>query len=152
MKKMEVFLDSDVLLDVLLKREPHCGNAQQVLALAENNVVDGYTSALIVANCYYIIESNRDRPTAERASRKLRSVLTVLPLTDREIGESLNSGFRDFEDGVQYFIALNRGINTIITRNVNDYKKASIKVLAPAEFLKLDSVLETIAGVRRARD
>ena len=144
MKKFKVFIDSDVLLDVLLKRKPHYPDSQKILALVESNKIDGYTSSLIIANCYYIIENNNGKQVAERAIRKLRSIVNVLPLTDREIGESLNSNFKDFEDGVQYFVALNNDIDTIITRNAGDYKKASVKVLTPGEFLHLDSVVEMI--------
>jgi predicted nucleic acid-binding protein len=140
MIKKDVFIDSDVLLDVALKRRPHYEDAQKILALIESNRIGGYTSALIVANCYYIISNLKDKVVADKAVKKIRSILHVLPLTDRELGESLHSNFADFEDGVQYFIALNNGIGTIITRNTGDYKKASIAVLAPAEFLRLEPV------------
>lgn len=144
MKKIKIFLDSDVLLDILLKREPHFDHSQKLLALIENSRIEGHTSSLILANCYYIVENNKDKSTAEKAIRKLRSILIILPFTDKEIGESLSSNFKDFEDGVQYFITINNGIDTIITRNVDDYKLANIKVLSPIEFLKLKYVIEMI--------
>ena len=139
-----VFIDSDVLLDVILNRKDHCADSQKILALAESNKIAGCTSALVIANCYYIVESNRDKATADRAVRKLRSILNVLPLTDKEIGESLSSSFKDFEDGVQFFIAMNNAVDTIITRNISDYKKASVKVLSPKDYLSLEDVLKLL--------
>ena len=139
MKTAKIYLDSDIFLDIILMRNPHYVYSQRILALIESSKISGYTSSLILANCYYIIEHNRDKLTADKAIRKLRSIIQVLPFTDKEIGESLNSNFKDFEDGIQYFIALNNNIDSIITRNIKDYKKSSIIVMTPFEFLQLES-------------
>lgn len=131
----EVFIDSDVILDVLLKREPYFAASQTVLGLAESNKLRGYTSTLIVANCFYIIDNQKNQTIARKSIAKLRSILHVLPFSDKEIGESLNSTFNDFEDGIQYYIALNNNIQTIITRNTSDYKDVGSIVMSPTEYL-----------------
>ncbi len=135
--KQKVFLDTDVILDVVFEREPHFPSSQRVLALIEKNRLLGFTSSLILANCYYIISSNKNREAAKQAVSKLRSFLTILPFTDKEIGEALNSGMKDMEDGIQYFIALNNGVETIITRNVSDFKNVDIRVFTPDGFLSI---------------
>lgn len=140
----KLFIDTDIILDVILKREPPFYDSQKILSLIEKNYFLGFTSSLIIANCYYIICCNTDKKTALKTISKLRSILSVLSFTDKEIGESLNSSINDFEDGVQYFIALNNGINTIITRNISDYKYLSINVLTPKDFLNLEKVKKLI--------
>jgi len=140
----KIFIDTDVLLDVLLNREPHVKNSSKILAYIEKNLFKGYTSSLILSNCYYIISSNINHKLALNSINKLRSILTILPYTDKEIGESINSSFNDFEDGVEYFIAVNNGINTIITRNIKDFKKADCNVFMPTDFLCLKEVKKLI--------
>jgi len=140
----KLFIDTDIILDIVLKREPFFPDSQKVLSLIERNYFAGFTSSLIIANCYYIISSNRDEKTALKTISKLRSILTVLPFTDKEIGESLNSSIKDFEDGIQYFIALNNNINNLITRNISDYRDLDINVLTPADFLNLEKIKKII--------
>ncbi|MFH0976153.1 MAG: PIN domain-containing protein [Spirochaetota bacterium] len=140
----KIFIDSDVILDVVFKREPHFNNSQKILSLIEKNYFAGFTSSLILANCFYIINSNINKNIAVKTISKLRSLLTVLPFTDKEIGESLNSGIIDFEDGIQYFISINNGINIILSRNVSDYKHTDISVLTPTDFLNLTNIKKII--------
>jgi predicted nucleic acid-binding protein len=117
----KIFIDTDVILDLVFERKPFFYDSQRVLSLVEKNKLSGFTSSLILANCYYIISSNINKKTAAQTISKLRSLLKVLPLTDKEIGEALNSNMKDFEDGLQYFIAVNNGLTTIITRNIAAY-------------------------------
>jgi predicted nucleic acid-binding protein len=142
----KLFIDSDIILDLVLKREPFFADSQRVLSLIERNYFSGFTSSLILANCYYIVAINKDKKTALKMISKLRSILNVLPFTDQEIGESLNSSIADFEDGVQYFIALNNDINNLITRNISDYKGLGINVLTPKDFLNLEKIKRIIEG------
>ncbi len=138
--KEKIFIDTDVILDVAFERKPFFYFSQKILSLVEKNYFTGFTSSLILANCYYIISNNKNRNVAQKTISKLRSILTILPFTDKEIGESLNSNISDFEDGVQYFIAVNNGLDTIITRNIRDYKKVNINVFLPSDFLSLDKI------------
>ncbi len=132
-----IFVDSDVILDVVLERVPFFIASQKIFSLIERNHFKGFTSSIILANCYYILSSNKNKNIAEKTITKLRSIITVLPFTDKEIGESINSSFTDFEDGIQYFIAVNNGIETIITRNIADYNNANINIFMPKDFLVL---------------
>ena len=63
-------------------------------------------------------------------------MINILPVDERVIEQSLNSNFTDFEDAIQYFTAVNNGVNLIITRNKVDYKKSKIPVVSAEEFLK----------------
>ena len=140
----KVFVDSDVLIDVLLERYPHFESSQKILALIEKGIFEGFTSSLILANCFYIIESNFSSTRAVGAIQKIRSIFKILSFSDKEIGESLSSNISDFEDGIQYFVASNNNIGTIITRNVKDYKNLDCTTYTPTEFLNLTNVKKLI--------
>lgn len=136
MSKKKIFIDTDIFLDTTLQREPYSRFADKLIGLCERNEIIGYTSSLVIANIYYIINRFSTHKKAVDAVRKIRSIITVLPFTDKEIGESLNSVFKDFEDGAQYFIAVNHNISCLVTRNTKDFKKADITILSPEEYLQ----------------
>ena len=135
MNREKIFIDSDIILDVLLYRQPFVNCSRHFLALVESNVYSGFTSTLIMANCHYIVSNQKDKNTADECIQYLASILSVLPFTDKELSESLSSGFRDFEDGMQYYIALNNGIQKIVTRNISDYPKGRLDICTPVELI-----------------
>ena len=142
--KIKIFIDTDIILDIVFERQPFFIHSQKILSLIEKNYFIGFTSSLILANCYYIISSIKNKNIAAKTISKLRSILTVLPFTDKEIGESLNSNIKDFEDGVQYFITIKNKLDTIITRNISDYKNVEINVFMPNDFLNLEKIKKMI--------
>jgi len=73
--------------------------------------------------------------SAKNAIKILREILTVLPVSDHELGQSLNSRFKDFEDGVQNYVAENHDYDLIITRNKKDYTHSRLKILTLNEYL-----------------
>ena len=131
-----LFIDTDIFLDTLLKRPPHCDSSDRLLGMCEGAEAQGHSSTLIMANLYFILRKISSHEKAVLAIQKIRSYIKILPLTDKEIGESIQAGFRDFEDGLQYFICVNHSIKVFITRNVKDFKKAAIPVLSPKEYLE----------------
>ncbi len=131
---MKVYVDSDVMLDVLLAREAFVYESSQILSLCETHEMVGCTTALAIANMYYIL-SRYDTKRAKQAIQSLMDILKVLPVFDKEIDKSLNSSFKDFEDGVQNFVAERHGCSLIITRNKKDFLNSQLKVLTPNEYL-----------------
>ena len=142
--KDKLFIDTDVILDVLLNRKQHSLYSQKILSLIETNKVEGYTSALIMANIFYIIRKIESHNKAIKAIEKIRAFITILPFTDKEIGEAVNAGFKDVEDGMQYFIALNNNLDVIITRNIKDFNKSILKILTPQQYLNIQSIKKEI--------
>ena len=134
--KDKIFIDTDIFLDTLLARKPYYAFSNQILSLCEYNEVKGFTSCLVIANIYYILNKLTNRKKAIHAVSTIRAIIRVLPCTDKEIGESINSEFKDFEDGLQYFIAINNDINCIITRNIKDFKKSSISIVSAEQYLE----------------
>lgn len=136
MKPDKVFLDTDVILDLLTQREPHCVPAVELFLEIQDKVIEAYTSPVVIANIFYILNRHFDRKKAIRSISKLRSLVGVLPCGDRVIDLALSSDFTDFEDAIQYYTALENNIELLITRNVNDYKTAKINIITPFEYMR----------------
>jgi len=130
-----VFIDTDIILDLLTKREPFYPHAARLFSRVETKKLKACVSSLIFANLFYILRKETSAPTAIAILKKLRQLVTVLPVDDKIIAQSLDSGFSDFEDAIQYHTALSKGINYLLTRNVKDYRKPVITVCTAEEFL-----------------
>jgi len=144
MNKQRIFIDTDIFLDTILDRKPYSSFSNKIISLCERNEITGFTSSLILANIYYIVNKVSHHKKAIQSISKIRSIITILPFTDKEIGESIHSNFKDFEDGVEYFIAVNHTISFLLTRNIKDFKKASISILSPEEYLQSLAIKESL--------
>lgn len=133
---IKLFVDSDIILDLLAQREPHYIHAARLFTLIDQNEVMAYTSPIVFANLHYLLKKQTSNLTALKNLRKLKTLMNILSIDERVIEQSLNSEFNDFEDAIQYFTAVNNGITLIITRNKTDYKRSKIDVLTAEEFLK----------------
>jgi predicted nucleic acid-binding protein len=131
-----LFVDSDIILDLLAKREPNYIHAANLFTLIDHKEVNAFTSPIVFANLHYILRKLTSNATALKSLRKLKTLINILPVDEKVIEQLLNSEFTDFEDAIQYFTAVNNKINIIITRNKTDYKKSKISVLTAEEFLK----------------
>jgi predicted nucleic acid-binding protein len=133
---MKVFVESDIILDLLAEREPHYIHAAKLFTLIDQQKVAAYTSPLIFADLHYLLKRLTSNATALKSLRKLKTLLTILPVDSKIIEQALNSDFKDFEDAIQYFTAVNNGIGFLLTRNLADYKKSKITVLTAEDFIK----------------
>jgi len=132
----KLFIDSDIILDLLAKREPYYIYSSRLFTLIDKKEILAYTSPLIIANLHYLLRKMTSNASALKNLRKLKTLVNILPIDDKVIEQSLNSDFNDFEDAIQYFTAVNNGINLLLTRNKRDYKKSKITILTAEEFLK----------------
>ena len=142
--KDRLFIDSDIILDIALTREPHYPSSALILSLIESKIMDGYTSSIIVSNLYYILRKLESHKTAIDFITKLRLIIKILPVTDEVIKLALESKFKDFEDALQYYTSLLNNIDYIITRNVKDYTRTEIKVHTPDEFIKIKKIKKRV--------
>ena len=131
----KVFLDSDVILDLLLDRQPFSAHAAVMFALAETARIELCTSTVSFLNVYYVAGTQCDRRVTDRLIRKLRSLLTLLPVTPKNIDTALAARSRDIEDYVQYSCAQDNGMSFLVTRNLKDYPTKGIPVMTPEVFL-----------------
>ena len=131
----KVFVDTDVILDLLARRIPHFHFSAVLFTFAEMKKLELYTTPLILANTFYILRKQLGNDSAKNAVRKLRILLHVIYSTESVIDKALNSDFPDFEDAIQYYTALEYQIPVILTRNIRDYKKTSVIVQTPESYL-----------------
>jgi predicted nucleic acid-binding protein len=131
-----LFLDSDVLLDWLLKSEPFSEYSQTLIneSISQNFKVS--TSALVVANINYILSRKTSNSIAKKGIKTLVNFINILPFEGDIISLALNSTFTDFEDSIQFFIAERYKCDAIITRNTKDYRHSTISVLTAEQFLR----------------
>lgn len=130
-----VFVDTNIVIDLLAKREPFYREAQELFSKGDRGEIELAISALSFANAYYSIGKHHKEIDARRYMSKFKVLVTVLSVDDRSIELALASDFQDFEDGLQYFIALDSGATALITRNQKDFRNAKIPVFSASEFL-----------------
>ena len=135
MKK--IFIDTNIVIDLLSRRKPFYDEAAELFSLADRKIIELSTSSLTIANTNYILLRQIDSGKTKEILRKLRLIINVLPLDDKIIGIALNDdSFDDFEDGLQYFTAIENNQDLIITRNLKDFKTSRLPVLTARQFLE----------------
>jgi predicted nucleic acid-binding protein len=131
-----VFVDADIVLDLLCKREPFYPYAAEVFTLGDKGTITLVTTPLVFANVFYILRKLLGIEKAKSLLRKLRIMIGIVEMDDKVVDLALNSDFSDFEDGIQYFTARENGIQYLLTRNIKDYKSLDLIVQTPEEYLK----------------
>ena len=131
-----LFVDSDVILDVLEKRERFYEYSAQILSLGDEKKVKLVTTSLAFANIYYLLRKHLGIEKAKESLRKLRIIVDVISVNAKEVDLALNSELSDFEDALQYFTALDGKTEFIITRNVRDYKNPKLIVQTPQQYIE----------------
>ena len=135
---MKLLIDTNVVLDVLLRREPFFRTAAEVLSLTQRDEVREYVSASAITDIYYIANKQmKDRDAVRDLLKRLLMVVSVAAVSEREIQNALNLAWGDFEDSVQYSVALLNEMDGIVTRNPSDYQEANMRIWLPEQTLEL---------------
>lgn len=132
-----VFIDTDIIMDVALARNPFFEASRLALAIVENNIALGFISSNGIANIYYMLRKAGGDKKARLFLSGLMKYITVISIDHATVMEALQSRFGDFEDALQHGSAVRNQCDCIITRNTDDYQYSDINVYLPAEFLKL---------------
>lgn len=132
----KIFVDSDIILDLIQERENY-SDALKLFTLIEENKVKGYVSPLIFANLFYILRKQESNAFAVQILMRLKALFRILTINEKIIELALSSGFKDFEDAIQYYSALEENVGYLITRNTEDYKKSGIIICNAKEYLAL---------------
>jgi predicted nucleic acid-binding protein len=135
--KHKVFVDTDIIYDMLAKREPHFQAAARLFTLADGGKIQIFISALTIANIHYLISKQLSPDEAKQIIRKFRLMVHIVPINEKIIDLALNSDFKDFEDAIQHYCALENDIPILLTRNLRDYKKSQISVMTAQDFINL---------------
>jgi len=132
-----VLLDTNVVLDFLLKREPNYGYAQDVIKEVVNGNVQGYITASMATDVFYLLQKTNGKTFAFNSLDDLLIILDVLTVYRDDVYSALNSGWDDFEDALQAQVAVRSGMDAIVTRNIKDYTRANnIDIVLPNDFLQ----------------
>jgi predicted nucleic acid-binding protein len=134
---IHIFSDTDIILDVITGRMPFSVEASSLFTLIEENQIKSSTSSLSFSNIYYVLRKYATHQRVVSRLKELSELLHIMNVDETIIKRALQSGFKDFEDAIQYHVALsNPEIGVIVTRNIKDYKEAELPVMTPETFLK----------------
>ncbi|UJP65950.1 type II toxin-antitoxin system VapC family toxin [Mongoliitalea daihaiensis] len=131
----KLFLDTNVVIDLLGEREPFYESIAQIATLSDKEELCIVVSALTYSTVFYILSRFEGSEIVKEKIRKFKVISETSDLTNQVIDKALTSNFRDFEDALQYFCALNSGAGVIITRNGKDFKDSELPVMSPDEYL-----------------
>ena len=132
---VKIFVDTDICIDLLSGRQPFNKNAEKLFSLADREKIKIYISSLSFSNIDYVLRSQYSGNNSRKMLAKFKTLVNVLSVDSKTIDLAIASEFSDFEDAIQYYCAIENGIQTFLTRNIKDYKKATIQVMAPDTFL-----------------
>jgi predicted nucleic acid-binding protein len=133
--KWRVLFDLNIVLDVLIKREPHYPNSARLWSLSENGQIEGILAGHSFTTLFYLYRKQQDTKKAYWAIRKLLQVFSVAPLDGQIIEQACNLAWGDFEDAVQAAAASQSGCHYLVTRDPKGYGPQPITVMRPAELL-----------------
>ena len=136
-----VLLDTNVVLDFALKREPFYENAQTIVNKIANGDFQGYITASMATDIFYILQKTNGKTFALSTFSDLIIIFDVLTVYGEDVYSALHSGWNDFEDALQAQVAVRNNIDAIITRNIKDYKKVkTTAIISPDDFIQFFSV------------
>ena len=133
--KPSIFVDSDIILDLLLGRKPFVAEAKRLFSLIESGTLTAHTTPVVFANVFYVLRKHYPADAIKDSLRTLRQLISIIPVDEASVDKALTSVFADFEDSLQYHAALAAGMGAIITRNINDYRTAAIPAMTAGDFL-----------------
>jgi len=132
-----LFIDTKIVIDLLSHREPFFEESAILFSLADKKQIELSVSALTIANTSYTLLRQMNSNKAKSVLRKLKLIVNILPLDDKIVGLALNDEtFLDFEDGLQYFTAIENQQEIIITRNLKDFKNSRIPTMTAKQFIE----------------
>jgi len=133
----KLFIDTNIVIDLLAEREPFYEDAAKLFSLSDKNKIKLSVSSLTFANTNYLLQKTNSASTAKEILRKFKILTIVLSIDDKIIDLALNdSGFGDFEDAIQYYSAIENSQEIIITRNLKEFRTSKIPVMTASEFIK----------------
>lgn len=132
---MRVLIDTDVVLDLMLKRDAFYADAFALWQAGDQGRYPRCLAAMTPINAYYVARKMLGAAAARQAIGNLLAATAICAIDDQVVHDALGSATADFEDAVQISAALQSGVDVIVTRNIDDYTHASIRVMTPAQFL-----------------
>ena len=132
----QILLDTNIVLDLLARTLPFHDDAAELFSLADKKIIRLSLSSLSLANIHYILTKLKSEQEARKILRNLKIIVQVLSFDDKILDLALNSDFKDFEDAIQYFTAIENEMELIVSRNMSGYRKSNIPVMTAREFIE----------------
>lgn len=135
---MKILIDTNVVLDALLSREPYNKSANDIFSLAANHIVEMYITASSVTYIYHLLEKNLDNnDTAKQMLGKLYTLTHILEITEADCKDALRLDISNYEYSLITQVAKRHKFDFIITRNKDEYNDKNINTISPDEFVKI---------------
>ncbi|AZT90636.1 PIN domain-containing protein [Caldicellulosiruptor changbaiensis] len=132
---MKVLIDTNVILDVLLKRSPFDVDSYKVLKFCEQNIVEGYIASFAVTDIYYFISKNLGNEKARQGIEALLGIVKLVSINKKDVEDALkNSAIKDLEDALQLRCAKKIRAEWLITRD-DKFKKLTSRAITPFDFV-----------------
>lgn len=132
---MRFLIDANIVLDVLQKREPYWKDSSVIWKLCETEQAEGYISTLTFANLMYVMCRELDPAQIRDVLDKLRLIFRFADFTAADMEKAAEMGWDDFEDAIQAATAERIMADSIITRNVRDFRNSKVIAFTPSEFI-----------------
>ena len=135
---MKVLIDTNVMIDAITKRDNASSFSADVIAMCSSKKITGFAAPHSFSNLYYILRKEYSDKNRRVIIGEYCKILNVVSMNEDVINSALNNNnITDFEDAIQYACAESVGADYIVTRNVKDYGRSSIKAITPEKLMKL---------------
>jgi predicted nucleic acid-binding protein len=133
----KVYLDCNILIDWLVDREPFSYFASKIIEFSEKKEIVSFVSALTLANTYYLVSNELGKKVAGGFLKDASTLFRFAGMSEEVIRKSIQNRYKDFEDDLHYYTAIETNLDYLITRNKKDYKSDNILVVDSEEFVKI---------------
>ena len=131
-----ILIDTNVVIDCIIEDEPYHKDAQTVMDEVINGSVQGYITASMATDIFYLLQKKNDKTFALNSLVDLLQFIDVLTVYRDDVFDVLHSGWTDFEDALQAHVAGRSGVDAIVTRNAKDFENAkNLDVVFPQDFI-----------------
>lgn len=134
----KLYIDCNILIDWLTDRPPFSIYANKILTLIEKEIIKGVVSPLTLSNTYYIIRKHTNNKIANEFLNDAKKLFNILDITKQITITAIESKYKDFEDDLHYYTAIENNLNYIITKNKKNFIKGKIKIMTAEEYLLLN--------------
>ena len=131
-----VFIDTNVLVDWLTQRRPFADHSTKIIELVERRLLAGVLNPLVIANTYYVTATYLDKPTTRNLLTDFTSLFEIVDVSRQHVVNAVEKASGDFEDEIHVQTMLANDVKTVITRNSQDFARASLNAYTPSEYLE----------------
>ena len=137
---MKLLIDDNILLDVLMDRNPFVKDSALIWKICEAGLAEGVVSAHSIANLFYILRREMDPVRRKEVLSALQIIFRIEDTRGRDLIRAVELGWEDYEDAVRSVVAERIRADFLVTRNTKDYADSRVPVITPEEFLRYENI------------